>query len=230
MTVLHIFGDSWAAENSELEKLYSGGKIDSPPQSFARLTAELCGLQYLCHARGGASQADMFLQLQHSKIQSQDVAVFLLTSPSRRTYFDDQGKQFTISVDLQKQYVNDHQDSWLSSLHCFAMQQFCLSNNVTPLFVSTFNVNYVELCSLWEHIPKHHWILPPTTCMVRELFDPEWFGQYDIYRNNDFYDWLHSQSPGVQKYIRPCNDHPNMAAREVMASVVASAILKTIPQ
>jgi hypothetical protein len=230
MTVLHIFGDSWADENSELEELYSRGKIDSLPQSFARLTAELCGLQYRCHARGGASQADMFLQLQNSKIQSQDVAVFLLTSPSRRTYFDDQGKQFTMAVDLQKQYVNDHQDSWLAALHCFAMQQFCVANNVTPLFVSTFNVNYVELCPLWEHIPKHNWILPPSTCMVRELFDLEWFGQYNTYHNNDFYDWLHSQSPGVQKYIRPCKDHPNMAAREVMASVVASAILKTIPQ
>lgn len=230
MTVLHIFGDSWADENSEPEGLYNRGVIDTPPQSFAKLTAELCGLQYRCHARGGASQADMFLQLQNSNIQSQDVAVFLLTSPSRRTYFDDQGKQFTMAVDLQEQYVNDHQDSWLAALHCFAMQQFCVTNNVTPLFVSTFNVNYVELSPLWEQIPKHNWILPPTTCMVRELFDPEWFGQYNTYHNNDFYDWLHSGSPGVQKYIRPCKDHPNMAAREVMAGVVASAILKTLPQ
>jgi hypothetical protein len=65
--------------------------------------------------------------------------------------------------------------------------------------------------------------------MVKELFDPEWFAQYDTYRNNDFYDWLHSESLGVQKYIRPRQDHPNMTAREVMASVVASAILKVLP-
>ena len=229
MTVLHIFGDCWADEHSEPELLYSSGVIKTPPQSFASLTADLCGLQYRCHACSGASQAEMFFQLQNSRIQSQDVAVFLLTSPSRRTYFDEQGKQCTIPVDLQKHYVNDYQDSWLASLHCFAMQQFCVSNNVTPLFVSTFNVNYVELSPLWEHIPEHHWILPPTTCMVRELFDPEWFGQYDTYRNNDFYDWLHSESLGVQKYIRPCKEHPNMTAREVMSSTVASAILKALP-
>jgi hypothetical protein len=220
MTMLHVFGDSWAAEVNEPEFLYQSGKTNVKPQTLASLIAQQCDLEYRCHAVNGSSQAGMFRQLEQSNISANDVGVFFLTSPSRRTYFTDQGESRTLPVDLQPQYVNDY--------HCFAMQEFCIKNHAHPLFVSTFNVNYVELNSLWNHVDRQYWMLPPDTCVVRELFDPIWFQQYDVYRNSDFFDWLKSDVDGVQKFIRPCQGHPNMQGRLAMATLAATFIKKII--
>lgn len=225
---LHVFGDSWAAEVSEPETLYSAGHTDVEPVSVSKLIADQCGLDYECHARGGASIADMLIQLNNSGIREGDHAVFFLTSPSRRTYFNEHGQSKTLAVDLQPNYVNDHQDSWLAAVHCLAMQHICEQVGVEPWFVSTFNVNYTQLSPLWKHVERSYWLLPPETCVVRELFDLTWFGQWKTYSNSDFYDWLQSGSPGVSQFVRPCQDHPNMQGRRAMADLVVKNILRTL--
>jgi lysophospholipase L1-like esterase len=58
------------------------------------------------------------------------------------------------------------------------------------------------------------------------LFDPEQFAEQ--YNDSDFYDWLQSNNAQVEKYIRPCQDHPNLAGREQIAQAIAKTIKKEI--
>lgn len=228
MTKLYLFGDSWAEENGEYEEIYQAGKAKEIPRSLGKLISELCELEYSCHAKGGSSQFGIFMQLLNSDIQPGDVAIFVLTSPSRRTYFDDKGNSTTVMVDLRPEYVSDYQDSWLSAVFCFSMLQYCISKGIKPLFVNTFNIGYIELCPLWNSIPDEYWILPADTCVVRELYDPEWFKQYENYRNSDFAEWLDADPKSVSVYIRPCIVHPNMEGRRAMANAISTAVKKIL--
>jgi hypothetical protein len=229
MTSIYLFGDSWAEEHGEYEQIYSFAGAKEIPVSLSTLISQHCNLKCFCHAQGGASQFDILIQLLNSNIQANDVAIFVLTSPSRRTYFDDQGTTKTVMRDHSPEGISDYHDSWSSAVLCFSMYQYCVSQDIVPLFINTFNIQYNELCPLWKCIPTQNWILPSDSCVVRELFDPDWFKQYEVYKNNDFSDWLASKSNNVDAYIRPCLWHPNITGRRAMADTIAMAVKNILP-
>lgn len=221
--MIHFFGDSWPAENGEYNDIMMK-KFDSYPVMVGKLTN--CDVKN--HALSGSSQEHMILQFLKSDICPGDTAVFSLTAPSRRFLLDDQNNEKHLSVDGNKEGVNDYNDHWISFRTILLLYQMCQSQNITPWFINTFNVCYVEAYDngFWSMIPEECWILPKDKCIINMLFDQNFFQRYNEYRNSDFYEWLSTDNEQVKKFIRPCQDHPNLEGRKIIAEKIAAVIYR----
>jgi hypothetical protein len=129
-------------------------------------------------------------------------------------------------VDLIKEAVNDYSDGWHAARNLALLYLLCEQKQIKPWFLNLFNVCYMDEYknSLSDFVPPEHWIIPKDQCLVQTVFDPDWFGQYQHYRNSDFYDWLQTNNECVQKYIRPCKEHPNFEGRKIIADVITASI------
>ena len=85
-------------------------------------------------------------------------------------------------------------------------------------------VRYVD--RMYLEIPEIHWLIPMKESVCSHLFDPDFFHQWDHHHNGDFKDWLDTESVLVQRYIRPCEAHPNFAGHELIARHVAKELVK----
>jgi len=221
--MLYFFGDSWPAEGGELEAI-----LHSKVKSYPAMVGDMLSMPYENHGLSGSSQLDMVSKLIASNATAGDHAIFSLTSPARRFYYNNQGIEKNTAVDTNREQLNDYQDSWLSALSCYTIYNYCSNHKITPWFINTFNISFKKQWShpLWKFVPDHVWILPKDTCIVQMLFDPERFAaKYD---DSDFDDWLQSDNQQVQQYIQPCRDHPNLKGREKIASVIAEKIKKDL--
>jgi len=237
MTTLHCFGDSWPDEIGEAEEIYEVNPelielVDGkPPRSIPKMISDLLGVEYQNHSQSSTSQPEMIQQLVRAPVKAGDHAVFFITSPSRRFYFDEHGNTVNEFCDVNRNALNDYQDSWLSALTCYTLYNYCKSKSVTPWFLSTFNVSYyqtMDMHPLWDEIPKDRWIVDKHKCIVQEEFDNEFFSSTNDnefeYRNSDWSDWLRTENENVKKYIRPCEDHPNLVGRMAIAKRIAETL------
>jgi hypothetical protein len=227
MTTLYFFGDSWSTETGEPDKLFKAGKydIDVPTKCYPALVSELLNVPYKNYSLNGSSQPHLIQQLIGSDISAGDHAIFSLTAPSRRFYYDDQNIGVNTIVDANIAAINDYQDSWQSAWVCYTLYQYCQQHSITCWFISTFNVSWAEHTHhpLWDLVPDKCWILPKTHCVL-ESFDPEYFSKFEKYINIDFQDWMDTNNPQVNQFIRPCKNHPNQAGRQKIADVVADKL------
>jgi len=220
MNRLHFFGDSWTIED-DFEKLIEN------PIGYPSMVGKLLNRPVINHAISGSSQLKMVDIAIKSNLGQEDHAVFSMSAPSRRFYFDYKGHIVDCPVDENKGAVNDYQDSWLSAITCFMLIKICEERKCTPWFVNIFNVSYQSewLHPLWHAIPPNVWLLPPDRCMVQDVLDAEWFSQFSIFRNSDFNDWLSTNNEQVIKYIRPCYNHPNLLGRKKIAEFIADKLV-----
>ena len=107
MTTLRFFGDSWPAEGGEINTI-----TNSDVESFPTLVGQALGLETINFGVSGSSQPFMLHQLINSPIKSGDYAVFCLTSPSRKFYYNDQGNPTNkSSYEYQEQDSNHIENS-----------------------------------------------------------------------------------------------------------------------
>ena len=173
-------------------------------------------------AEGGTSQMDMIDKLVKSDIQQGDHAVFCLTAPSRRFYVDKDNRAKNSFCDGDKDKVNDFYDSFLSATVVLTIEQICAVKNLTPWFMCAFDTSYSKQKAhqLWDLVDFKKWLIDPASTIVRELFDPSWFKKYKAQENTDFADWLNEDNQQVKKLIRPCQGHPNLEGRRLIAEFV----------
>ena len=229
---LHFFGDSWPDEGGEIDEIYKRTKDkkllidDDIPKSYPRMVSELLSMPYTNYAVSSTSQPDMIRQLMSNhKLHKGDHAIFSLTSPSRRFYYDDNNNHINEFCDSNVHTMNDSHDSYLSALTCYSLYNYCIQHEVTPWFINTFNVSYYTTGNmqhaLWDEIPAINWIIPRDKCAVQILFDTDYFSTNSDeefeYRNSDWTDWLNTNNNNVKKYIRPCISHPNLKGRMLIA-------------
>ena len=215
---LYFFGDSWTEQNSELEILFPKENFLSYPD----MVGQLLNIRVKNLAEGGTSQMDMLDKLAKSDIQDGDHALFCLTAPSRRFYVDEHNCSQNSFCDHDKNKVNDFYDSFLSATVVLAIEQICNSKNITPWFMCAFDTSYNQQTAhqLWKFVDFGKWLISPATTIVRELFDPIWFKKYKVQKNTDFADWLNEDNQQVKKLIRPCQGHPNIEGRKLIAEFV----------
>jgi hypothetical protein len=227
MTTLYFFGDSWSTETGEPEKLAKAGKyiVDAPIKCYPAIVSDLLNIPYKNYSKSGSSQPHLIQQLLDSDISAGDHAIFSLTAPSRRFYYNDEGVEINTFADDNIAAVSDYQDSWQSAWVCYTLYQYCQQHSITCWFISTFNVSWSKQTHhlLWNQIPDTCWILPKTQCVL-EFFDPEYFSKFEEYINIDFHDWLNTNNPQVNQFIRPCHDHPNLLGRQRIAEIVADKL------
>ena len=226
---LHFFGDSWTSEKCELEKLIEQGKLAGPALSVPALVASKLQLPYTNYSLPASSQEEMIYRMKDAKMQPGDHAVFALTAPSRRFYLDSHNKVNRLFVDNNPDAVNDFSDSWKSACACYIFYSTCQSQGVIPWLLSTFNVSWMPETKnhIWNLIPDQIWIIPKNKCIIATDFDPEWFDKYaKEYRNSDFFDWLETKNEQVNKFIYPCQVHPNQEGRKVIADQIVKAIAR----
>lgn len=228
MSRLYFFGDSWTSEKCEVEKLIDRNQYqpEMEVKSIPAMIGESLGVTYENFSLPGSSQMYMLDRLIKTDISTNDHAFFFLTAPSRRFYLDSDANKVNTFVDDNKAAVNDFQDAWLSSLVCYALFKFCQECGARAWFVNLFNVAWFREAdnALWNAIPDECWILPRDRCVVSELFDPEFFINYQEYKNSDFYDWLKNENQQVHKYVRPCFEHPNLTGRKKIADYVIAKL------
>jgi hypothetical protein len=232
MTALYFFGDSWSAEYSELERLVDSKQLilNKPLESYPTMVGRMLGLPIKNLSKPGSSQASLIHQLLKSDISAGDHAIFSLTAPSRRMYFNDQGQPIDVFAADFKEALNDYDDSWHAALACYTLYKLCQEKLINCYFLSTFNVSYSpDTCHpFWKHIPDSLWLIPKEKCAAQTEFDPEYFNQYKFYKNSDFYDWLSTNNNQVNQCIRPCNEHPNLRGRELIAIKIAQELKNRI--
>jgi len=223
---LHFFGDSWTAEQCELERFVQQGKFLHPTKSVPALVSEELKLSYINYSRSGSSQSEMIYYLSKAHMKPGDHAVFCLTAPSRRFYLDHDNHCNSSYVDSIKDAINDFHDSWISACTCYMFNSLCINANVKPWFFSTFNVSWSKDThnNIWDQIPSNNWIIPKNQCVIATNFDPEWFGRFTEFKNTDFFDWLKTRNEQVKKYIYPCEQHPNMEGRKTIASIICNSL------
>lgn len=219
MASLHFYGDSWTLEHDVENKIH-------PCVGYPSLVGKTLDIPWHNHAVGGNSQMAMIDQFVGTQIEPGDHAVFSMSAPSRRFYFNEKGWPINVPVDLNRDAINDFQDSWLSAMTCLALINLCQLRKCHVWFINLFNVSYQEewAHALWQSIPLSVWLLPPDTCLVQKIFDSEWFDQFEIFRQSDFNTWLNTDNSQVQKYIRPCNSHPNHEGRNAIALTIANKL------
>ena len=218
---MYFFGDSWSAESGEYNSIMKQD-FDSYPTMIGKLLG-----QSICNCSlPGSSQEHMIVQFLSSKIKAGDHAVFSLTTPSRRMYYNDNNEICHLFVDSNKDGINDYNDQWRSSNALTVLYHLCMSKNIKPWFICTFNVTCVEDYGnqLWSTIPDDCWLLPKNQCVIEKIFDPEYFNKYDEFKNSDFQEWLDTENSKVQTYIRPCVNHPNLEGRKIIAQTIANII------
>lgn len=232
MTTLYFFGDSWSAEHCEIERLVNSKQLvlDQTPQSYPVMVGKIIGLPVKNLSKSGSSQASLIDQLLKSDIAAGDHAVFSLTAPSRRMYFDGHGQPIDIFATDFKEALNDYDDSWQSALTCYTLYKLCQEKSIGCWFLSTFNISYnPDACHcFWDYIPDSVWLIPKEKCAVQTELDPEYFSQYQFYKNSDFFTWLETNNDRVHQCIRPCEQHPNLYGRELIATKVANELKKRI--
>jgi len=228
MTTLYFFGDSWSSEYCEIERLVASKRIilDQPLQSYPTMIGTLMQFPVKNLSQPGSSQSSLIEKLLQSDVTSGDHAVFSLTAPSRRMYYNDQGQSINTFTSSIKESLNDYDDSWQSALTCYTLYKLCQEKSVGCWFISTFNISYnPDFChSLWDYIPDSAWLIPKDRCVVQTEFDPEFFGRYKDYKNSDFYEWLNTNNNQVHKCIKPCEQHPNLYGRQLIANKIAQEL------
>ena len=227
MTTLYFFGDSWSTETGEPEKLFKSGRynINDPIKCYPAVVSDSLNVPYKNYSLNGSSQTHLIQQLIGSDISAGDHAIFSLTACSRRFYYNDKGIGVNTFVDANVAAINDYQDSWQSAWVCYTLYQYCQQHLITCWFIGMFNVSWSTQTHhpLWNLTPDTCWILPKNQCVL-ELFDPEYFSQREEYINTDFQDWLDTNNPQVNQFIRPCENHPNQAGRQKIAGIVAGKL------
>jgi hypothetical protein len=237
MNTLYFFGDSWPAENIEIDSIMNckGMTFDSYPT----IVGQRLGVPIKNCAVAGSSQEHMIVQLLSSGIKAGDHAVFSLTTPSRRMIYNDANEIEHQFVDPCKSGVNEFNDQWRSANALYVLYQYCRSKEIHPWFVCTFNVTCLDVVyrsgqvieynnPLWKEIPDHCWLMPKNQCLVEKIFDPEFFNQRSAYLNCNFQEWLDTENAQVQRYIRPCQYHPNGVGRTAIAEWIAAEITQRI--
>ena len=230
MAILYFFGDSWTSEKCEVEELFQQGRYTpyQTIQSIPAIVSTITGVRYRNLSVSGSSQEHMLYRLFESDISPGDHAIFALSAPSRRFYLDDDSNPKSVQHDFVSA-INDHTDSWKSANVVNMFYQECIYRKVIPWFYNLFNRSRFDsnkiLENRWNQVPRDRWLINPSSCAVAEWLDPGWFSRYEKYMNSDFYDWLKSGSTVVNDLISPCQEHPNMEGRWLIAKKIAEKIL-----
>lgn len=228
MSTLYFFGDSWPAEHGEIDQIMRRKGIDV--DSYPAIVGKLLDMPVKNHAIAASSQEHMIVQLLASDINAGDHAVFSLTTPSRRMIYNDHNQVEHQFVDPCRSGVNEFNDQWRSANTLFVLYQYCQSKKIHPWFVCTFNVTCINEYNnlLWKEIPDHCWLMPKNQCLVEKIFDPAFFSQRNEYRNCNFQEWLDTENAQVEKYIRPCLNHPNALGHQIIAEWIAAELTQRI--
>ncbi len=234
--MLYFFGDSWSSEIGELETWHRVNQVapNEPLKSFPYMISADTGIPYKNFSVPGSSQQSMIHQLINSEISTGDTAIFCFTASSRRCFYNGSGDLVNLDVDKHKEALNEYQDSWLSALTCFTLYNFCVNKKIDPWFVNVFEVCYHNRIdkhhALWKEIPDSVWLLPKDTCLVHTEFDPEYYAPDSKNLVANLYNWLNTNNENVYRYIRPCQDHPNLNGRKKIAQRITLELKKKMKE
>jgi hypothetical protein len=219
MTQLYFFGDSWSAEGGEYNDL-----IRIKHDSYPTMIGKMLGVESKNYSQSGTSIEHTLIQMLKSDIKAGDHAVFSLTAPARRMYYLNERYIKHTAVDPNREAMNDTNDQWQAVTSLLLIYLICQQRNIQPWFINTFNISCynTQHDHLWDMIPRDCWILGRTTCIVRELFDPVFHSRYELYKNSNFDEWLSHNNQQVQQYIRPCENHPNLQGRILIAEFIGN--------
>lgn len=179
----------------------------------------------------GNSNDYLVSQLEEN-LQNIETAVFCLTDPARRYWKDNNGSWINGNNASSKlpDYVkkcitslsNDTNDDLISSQVCLLLYLICKINNIQPYFINMFGSQLGE-SKLWELIPESAWLLPKNKCIVQKCFDVSNY-LVEFPTIGDYTFWLQTNNSDVQKFIRPCDAHPNKLGHKVIAEFIGNKL------
>ena len=217
-----FFGDSWVA-GCELARFKSNNELDfgkdEPSLAFPNIIQELTGIECINKGVSASSQPSMIEYFHSCNFNKGDIAIFALTSPGRRMYRSDDGSIADQGCTANKEFINQYDDERVSSQAIALLYYMSLSRGVTPYFFNLFDcVRFGDIT--YNEIPNENWLISNTSSIIDTLFDTEYFKRYDHHRDWNFQEWLETENELVQKYIRPCEAHPNLVGQRAIADFI----------
>lgn len=220
-----FFGDSWVVGCEANEE----NGDDAPEYAFPSYFDNSINLGH-----SGASNDSLIIKL-HTNLDNIDTAVFCLTDPARRYFVNDDieidgnsrnsqdNKHNLEAYDRALMYLsNDLNDDLIVSKTCLLLYYMCCEHDISCYFLNLFSGQH-GTSPFWKMIPKELWLTPLRSTLVQEVFDTQ--GWYPEYPNaGDFTYWLQGNNTDVQKYIRPCEAHPNKTAHQAIANFIRNKI------
>lgn len=200
MRNLALFGDSWTV----------GDELNPDEKTYGELLANMLGYTYQNHGVSGASNDEIFLQLQNycknlDRNNHQTTAIILITSPLRSLYIDDDVcYQLFPRADKSDGDRNYYYFKYFQSLQQEKLRlELCL--NALHNLCNQYNINdyyaigWADIDLTAAGICKDKFL--SKTCA--ELFDAPAEHEFTNARDN--------------KYIYPNNCHPNQLGHQLIA-------------
>jgi hypothetical protein len=222
-----FFGDSWPA-GCELE-LFLDTKDTSitavPELAFPAMVGKLLNKTVINMAKTGASQEFMIESVLQSNINPNDIIIFCCTAKTRRMYRRPNGTIWERQFNHDSDYVNPYEDERVSS-HCLSLLYYMSqARKANTYFFNLFDcVHYMD--PMYQEIPENCWLIPIQESVLSYLYDSDFFHQWDHHHNGDFRQWLDTECLAVQKYIRPCQAHPNLDGHKLIAEYLVEQLRK----
>ncbi len=222
---LWFYGDSWP-NGCELEN--SQGK-SRPELAFPAMVSYRLRRSFVNKAVTGSSQPYLIEAFLESDVESNDIAIFCLTAKTRRMYRSVDNSIVESQFNHDDRYVNEYEDERVSSQTCALLYFLAQQKNVKPYFFNLFDTVRHDN-KLYQVIPDDCWLIPRNHSVLSWLFDPDFFTRNADHHNGDFREWLDRNCELVEKYIRPCEAHPNITGHRVIADYIVETLQKKSTQ
>ncbi len=197
-------------------------KRSRPDLAFTTLTSRQLGLDFLNFGAGGAAISYLQYQLinfirMYNDTSFKHIAVFCLPIATNR--------YFSITNDSQILYHNgdkvssdilDQQDRtgiYETTMLLNSIYSLCKLHNVDCYFVSTWSK--IKIMDWVSIVPQDAWLLPSNVTLVETAWD--FYDPPETWRSV-----FNRTNPVYNKYIYPCENHPNVLGHTKLANILAS--------
>ena len=215
-----FFGDSWPA-GCELEN--NQGR-DRPELAFPNIVGERLACPVINRSVTGSSVPRIVEEFLDSDPRFKDIAIFCLTAKTRRMYRAADNSIVEEQFNHDEKYVNPYEDERVNAQTSALLYFLCKTRGTVPYFFNLFDTPRFD-DRLSTLIPDSHWIIPRKHSVLSWIFDPIFFTRFNDHHNGDFREWLDRDCSLVQKYIRPCQAHPNLQGHEAIADLITRFLI-----
>jgi hypothetical protein len=243
MSKFHWFGDSWVV-GSELEIQVPLDIVHTC--TFAKLVSDYFNAECVNLGQEGISNdllpLILFENIDNIDTQN-DIVFFCLTSHHRVSMLDDKRNPVTVLPSIQdnsrrsnehphwkewyKYFDNEYNQIFNYDRTVNLLSLWCKSRGIRFYFVNLFTT---VTGSIFDFTESVHWLLPKNQSLSSFIFpvtDVEFGGMVledRAWMTNEQWD---SQQQAINKYIKPCFCHPNIAGHKKIASEIIKIMSNT---
>ena len=223
MQNIYVYGDSWVSGCELGRFLNKDPGSDAPELAFPAQLQNFLNVPVKNKGITGSSTTTMLYQFLEELPRPKDIAIFCCTAKTRRLYFTKQGRKQEEQFTTDELLCNEYEDHEVTGRILSLLYLLCKEKNITPYFLNLFDTINLDN-KLLSIIPNDNWLISKNQSVCSEIFDKEYFNQWDNHHNGNFREWIASNNASAIKYIKPCIAHPNLEGHNSIATYIAKEL------